>query len=142
MPQSIDIDIRNDLTELQRVMESVEHLSEEQSWEPGLGMRIQLILEELITNIISYGYADSERHEIMIRLHSDSESVRIRIEDDAGPFDPLEMETPDLSVPVQEREPGGLGVHLVRNLADDIGYTRQDGKNILTLCKNREPSKG
>ncbi len=99
---------------------------------------LTLCLDELVTNIIDYGYADFDEHPIDVTITLDGSRVNIRIEDDAQPFNVLEAPDPELDVPLEDRlRPiGGMGIHLVKNMMDRIEYTRADGKNILMLQKN------
>jgi sigma-B regulation protein RsbU (phosphoserine phosphatase) len=96
---------------------------------------LNLALGEILTNIISYGYTDSREHEIMVRLSVEPGEMRIDVEDDGQPFNPLEAPEPDTTKPLEDRAVGGLGVHLVRKLTDGLEYRRHEGKNILVMKK-------
>ena len=98
---------------------------------------LYLLLEELILNVISYAYDDDDAHEIVVRLAVDGCDLHVEIEDDGRPFDPTVAPPPDLAAPLQQRPVGGLGIHLVRSLVDDVTYRRDGGKNIVTLRKKR-----
>jgi anti-sigma regulatory factor (Ser/Thr protein kinase) len=99
--------------------------------------RVNLALEELGLNIMNHGH-DEGTHEIEIDLISDADSLTIEIRDDGKPFDPLnDAPTPDLDSPVGVRTPGGLGVHLVRTMMDELSYRREQGKNHVTLVSRR-----
>jgi len=108
----------------------------------GLPMKVifhlTLCLDELVTNIISYGYADFDEHPIDVTINYVDEVISIRIEDDSEPFNIFEAPEPELDVPLEERKRpiGGMGIHLVKNMVDEIDYKREDGKNILLLKKN------
>lgn len=109
--------------------------------EHGLPMKVvfhlTLVLDELVTNIISYGYADFDEHPIDVAINLDEEVITIRLEDDSEPFNILEAPEPELDTPLEERERpiGGMGIHLVKNMVDNIEYTREDDKNVLLLTK-------
>lgn len=94
-----------------------------------------LAIEELVTNIIKYGYDDTDAHEIIIRLAIDDGALSIEISDDGHEFNPFDQPEPDTSLPAEERPIGGLGIHFVRNMLDDCRYHREDGKNIVSLKK-------
>jgi serine/threonine-protein kinase RsbW len=96
---------------------------------------VLLAIEELVTNCIKYGYDDSNVHTIFINLLVDNQALTMIVTDDGHPFDPLGVPPPDFSVPIQERPIGGLGIYLLRELADHIMYERCDDKNRLTLTK-------
>lgn len=96
-----------------------------------------LCLDELVTNIIDYGYADFDEHPIDVTIHLDGEDLTIIVEDDARPFNIMEAPAPQLDTPLEERERpvGGMGVHLVKSMVDSIEYKREEGRNVLRLTK-------
>jgi anti-sigma regulatory factor (Ser/Thr protein kinase) len=94
-----------------------------------------LAIEELVTNCIKYGYDDSNDHSIEIVFVVEDGALRMEVIDDGHPFNPLQAPSPDLSVPIEHRPIGGLGIHLLRELADDVSYERRDGTNRLRLTK-------
>jgi serine/threonine-protein kinase RsbW len=94
-----------------------------------------LAIEELVTNCIKYRYDDSSDHTIDIVLTVDEGALRIEVVDDGHAFNPLEARAPDTSVPMKDRPIGGLGIHLLRELADEVTYERRDRTNRLVLMK-------
>jgi anti-sigma regulatory factor (Ser/Thr protein kinase) len=96
---------------------------------------VSLAIEELVTNCIKYGYKDSNSHTIDFLLRVDGQILRLEVIDDGSPFNPLEAPRPDLSLPPEQRPIGGLGLHLLRELADEMRYERRDGTNRLSLTK-------
>lgn len=102
-------------------------------------MRIRLVLDEIIVNIVAHGYeeaGDTNHHDIHIRLSlDDNDLLTIRVEDDAREYDPRNAPLPRFDLPLEERRRGGLGVHIVKAIMDTIDYRRVDGRNILTLTK-------
>jgi anti-sigma regulatory factor (Ser/Thr protein kinase) len=97
---------------------------------------ITLSLDEVITNVISYGYDDHDEHHINVTLRSGKGVIEISVEDDGKPFNPLEFKTPDLKCPIDERPIGGLGIYLVKTYMNELKYDRAGGKNRLTMRKN------
>ena len=97
---------------------------------------LHVALDEILTNIIRYGYTDDRMHEINIRLSIESGSLVVTIEDDGRAFDPLTLPEPDVSAPLQQRRAGGLGVHLVRNLMNEVEYDRSADGNRLVLKRD------
>jgi anti-sigma regulatory factor (Ser/Thr protein kinase) len=97
-----------------------------------------LAVEELVTNCIKYGYADQGEHFIEIRMAVDGGELVIEIIDDGLPFDPLQQPSPDITLPPESRNIGGLGIHLLRTLSDAMTYERRDGRNRVTLMKRLE----
>jgi anti-sigma regulatory factor (Ser/Thr protein kinase) len=100
-----------------------------------------MALDELLSNVISYGYQDSGEHKIRIKFSFESNILTIIIQDDGQPFDPTQIETPDLESSVEDRKIGGLGIHIVRNMMDEFSYERIDNKNVITLKKTDKPNK-
>ena len=94
--------------------------------------RVLVVVEELVTNIVKYGYPPPVRPgaaEITLRL-ADGE-LGIEIVDDGRAFDPFAAPEPDLAAPLEEREPGGLGLYIVRSLMDRTRYRREGGHNVV-----------
>jgi serine/threonine-protein kinase RsbW len=97
---------------------------------------INLALEELVSNIIFYAYEDTFDHFIDIEFRKAEGAVVMKIEDDGKAFNILEADSPrDLSAPVEERGVGGLGIHFIRTFMNKIEYSRDNGKNVVTLTK-------
>ena len=94
--------------------------------------QINLILDEHITNIIEHGKLDKS-HAIDISLTKSDTELIITVIDDGPPFDPTLCAAPDVTLPLEKRQCGGLGIHLVRSLCNSCSYTRSAGKNILIL---------
>ena len=94
-----------------------------------------LTIEELVTNCIKYGYDDPAGRIIDLMFSVEGQLLRIEVVDDGRPFNPLDAPAPDLSLPIEQRPIGGLGLHLLRELADEARYERRDGTNRLTLLK-------
>ena len=137
MSAKLSLKILTEPSELDHIFTAVEELGEKEAWSPGLVFRVNLALEELGLNIMNHGH-DEGTHEIEIDLISDADSLTIEIRDDGKPFDPLnDAPTPDLDSPVGVRTPGGLGVHLVRTMMDELSYRREQGKNHVTLVSRR-----
>ena len=131
--------IANELDELQKINAAIEELAEEENWSPDVTFQIGLAVEELGVNIVNYGHDDDKAHEISIVISSDDEAITIEIEDDGHAFNPLsDAPEPDLDAEVEDRTVGGLGIHLVRTMMDEVHYQRQQNKNRLTLVKRRD----
>ena len=94
-------------------------------------------LDEVLSNIVKYGYADDAVHQISLRLALADGMLIAEVEDDARPFDPLSVPEPNLDVPFEERRVGGLGVHFIRSVMDEAGFLPgPDGRgNVLRMSK-------
>ena len=133
---ALSLTLKNDPSEIARTAEAIEAYGESHGWPMKWVMNLNLSLDELITNIVSYGYRDGEEHEIRITLTEEEGSLKVVLEDDGIPFDPLsEAPDPDLDAGVVERRIGGLGVYFVKSLMDEVAYERRGGCNRLTLIQ-------
>lgn len=97
---------------------------------------IRLVCEEIIVNIIHYAYPNTADGYIGIGIVDDGLALRITIRDGGKPFNPLEHECPDTAQALEDRRIGGLGIFLVRQMADEVDYTYTDGENRLLLIKH------
>jgi len=95
--------------------------------------KIELVLEEILTNIFFYSNPSKETGDVVLECSIDETRLNITIQDWGVPFNPLTMETPELSQDISERQIGGSGIVLVRETVDEIKYRREEGKNILTF---------
>ncbi|GMR23355.1 MAG: ATP-binding protein [Acidobacteriota bacterium] len=98
-----------------------------------LALELRLITEEVITNVVKYAEADTIRIDFKV---SDI-TIILEVRDDGKAFDPLRTTAPDLEASVEDRRLGGLGIHLVQALADELSYERRGGWNVLRLTKER-----
>lgn len=98
-------------------------------------MNINLVLEEVVSNVIFYAYDDTLKHEINIDLSLQNNLLTIVITDDGKPFDPTSNQLPDINLKVEERPVGGLGIFLISKIMTEVYYERKENLNILTLKK-------
>jgi anti-sigma regulatory factor (Ser/Thr protein kinase) len=136
--ERLHLRIVNDLAELTRVAESIDEFCAGLG-AAGLAFKLNIALEELLTNTISYGYGDDARHEIDIDIAREGETLVAALSDDARQYDPLNAPPPDLDSAIEDRRIGGLGVHLVKTMMDDVAYAYRDGRNHVTLRKKIVP---
>jgi serine/threonine-protein kinase RsbW len=127
--------IVNKVEELPVLSEKMEEIGEKWNWPIHFTMNINLVLEEAVSNIIFYAFSDKESHNIGISVKMVNAKVTIEIEDEGIPFDPTLRKEPDITLPVQERPIGGLGIFLILKMMDTVRYKRENNKNILTLTK-------
>ena len=133
---AIEMDLVNDPAEIARVAAQVDEFCEAREISPAIAYAVNLALDELLTNTISYGYDDGEAHRIDIALRLDSGAVVVVIVDDSAAFDPTQVPEPDTGASLDEREIGGLGLLLVSQMMDGFEYRREDDRNVVTLTKN------
>ncbi len=125
--------VRNHFSELSVVDDKVDAFAAQCKLPTATTSKLKLIFDELLNNIISYAYTDDAEHEIEICLEVVGHRLVVSIADDGLPFNPLTVEPPDTNSPLAERQVGGLGIHLVRNLVDEATYQRRVDRNVLTL---------
>ena len=96
---------------------------------------LQLAIEEHLTNVVSYAFDDEATHPIVMRLVLQDATLRIEVEDDGRPFNPIAHPAPDLTLPIDQRPIGGMGIHMIRKSVDDLEYRRERDRNVLVLWK-------
>ncbi len=133
MPDEIQLAVDNELLEISRLCAACTEFMEQRGFAPAGIYAANLVLEEMVTNIVKYGYDDLARHKIQALLRVDGELATIVLEDDGHAFNPLAAPAPDIGQPLAKRPIGGLGIHLVRRMADSMQYRRDNGRNILTI---------
>ena len=127
------------LSEIPRLLDWVEARCRAEGAGGDIGSKVMLALEEAAANAINHGFIGvPEPHRITVRLDITAACVVAEIIDNGRPFDPTGAPEPDLSLPLGQRQPGGLGIHLMRQLMDRLAYRRCNGDNILRLQKKRD----
>ena len=128
-----ELAIRNNLSEIRGLARFAGIFCVENNLE-AFEHRMTLVLEELLTNVVAYGYDDDAEHEINIRLKLADGVLTAIFDDDGRPFDPNNAKIPDLSDDIEERAIGGLGIHLILTIVDSLDYQRIKGRNYITLA--------
>jgi anti-sigma regulatory factor (Ser/Thr protein kinase) len=135
---SLSFELRNNLSELATLCEKMESVGQALGLSRRCLFEINLALDELFTNIISYGFQDQSEHFIRVHVSADRDVLTVVLEDDGVAFNPIERIPPELPCTLDECRVGGLGIHLVKNLMDEVVYERRAGTNVLTLKKSIE----
>jgi sigma-B regulation protein RsbU (phosphoserine phosphatase) len=130
------IELGGRLEEIANVMAALEEFSDSAGLDMGVAQAAELVLDELLTNIISYGFGDAVEHKITVEMLVKANALHIVISDDGICFNPFEQEDPDLESSIDERDLGGLGIHLVKKFMDEYSYQRLEGRNVVTLLKH------
>jgi len=128
-------ELKSSLSELDTLCQNLEKYGKKIGLSKKFVFEINLALDELFTNIISYGYEDNSEHIIKITLTPNIDELCLCIEDDGVAFDPSEFESADIACSVENCRIGGLGIHIIKKLMDEICYQRCGSKNVLTLKK-------
>ena len=135
MKATKSIILKNQISEIAQLPRILEQFGGHQNVPETVLSSMNLALEEIITNIISYGYKDQQEHEIILRLFLESNELVAEVEDDGQPFNPLDVPDPDTNLSLEDRSIGGLGIHLTKMMMDGLEYTQWKGKNLLRLRK-------
>ena len=131
--------LKNALTELDALFQHVEQFGNAHGLPKKQIFQINLALDELFTNIVSYGFPDGNSHWIDFKLRLENNEVVIHIEDNGIPFDPVSVPTSGSAPPLEKCKIGGLGLHIVKKMMDEIAYERREDKNIITIKKLVRP---
>ena len=124
------------IDQLDEVLEFVDQILDKAAFSKKVKLQIHLAVEEIFVNIASYAYPSGEGEaEVCCEMLSDPERIRVRLADSGIMFDPLAKEDADTSKEALLAREGGLGILLVKKLADKVEYIRKDGKNVLTFEK-------
>ena len=127
--------LKNDIHEVTRFSSFMKSVTGKLGIDTSLARQLRLAVEEAVVNVIDYAYPKGTDGDITIKMMSDGHILHFQIIDAGVPFDPTEKEKADTTLSAEDRQIGGLGILLVRELMDSINYEREDGKNILTLIK-------
>src|SRR5262245_60061575 len=139
MSKPVEFILLNRPSEIARLQDELESLGRQEGLAPKVLHDVQLAVEEHLTNILNHGFSDQRDHQIKVQLRSDESEFCIEVEDDGRPFNPLDQPAPNLSLPIEQRPIGGLGILMIRQAMDRVEYRRADGKNILLMVKRLKP---
>jgi anti-sigma regulatory factor (Ser/Thr protein kinase) len=131
----LKLKLKNDLDEIDRLFEIIRSFGEAHGLGRKQAFQLNLVIEELFTNIVSYAYRDNKEHWIHIKVSCSDGRLTVCLEDDGIPFNPATARAPDLAGAIEERQIGGLGIHLCKELMNNMQYRRTNNRNILTLTK-------
>lgn len=133
--QEYKFELKNNLSELNTLNRHLNNLGDRIGLQTDSILRINICLDELFTNIVSYGFEDDLEHIIQFTVQAEDNLLVIHIEDDGTAFNPLEKIDPEFPANVESAKIGGLGILIIRKLIDNISYERKQGKNRLTMKK-------
>ena len=131
-----EIRIINDLDEIPRLAEFIEMLGSELNLPDELTMNINLALEEAVANVIMYAYPSEEKQEILLKVTFSQDQLVFLLTDKGLSFDPTQVEDADITLPIEERSVGGLGIFLIRSIMNEVTYQRLREENRLIMKKN------
>lgn len=128
---ALRLTVAADIADISRVLDAFDQFAATQALADRVRQRAGIALDEVLTNAVSHGGATA----IEVRADISDGRLVIEVEDDSPPYDPTTADAPDLSSELAERGEGGLGVHLVMRMMDEVHYQRHDGKGVLTLVQ-------
>lgn len=129
----LSLAVVNELSAVPCAAERVEAFCRGRDIPASIARKFSLALDEALTNVISYAFPDGRRHRIEVEIVDRDGFLAATVSDDGEAFDPLSRPAPDVHAAVEDREVGGLGIHLLRTLMEEVNYRRQDRRNHLTF---------
>ena len=130
-----ELTFKNEEQELSRVAEFVEGICDELELDMHVAMKLQLAIEEMVTNVIFYAYPEGTSADITLVAESDGKELTFVLSDSGKPFDPTAKSDADIDVNPMDREQGGLGILIVKNIMNEVSYQRLGDTNLLTMKK-------
>ena len=127
--------LKNRIEEIARMSEFIERISEEFSLSMENAFNINLAIEEAVTNIIMYAYPKDEEHEFTLMVRHLDDRLIFKLIDAGKEFDPTAQPDADVTLSLEDRPIGGLGIYLIRKVMNTVKYRRIDDKNVLTMVK-------
>lgn len=127
--------LHNNIQQIPQLADFVETIAGEKNLDQAMAMSLNLALEEAVTNVILYAYPDGIDGLVDIEAYIREDCLEFILSDSGKPFDPTAAPEADVTLGVDERSIGGLGIYLVRNIMDSVSYRYENGKNILTMIK-------
>lgn len=134
MADILRLDLAAHPAETTRLAEWVAEVAAAHNLSADITFRLDVCLVEAAANVIAYAFDDPNGRGMVIQVEFRGECLSVTIEDDGRPFDPLQVEPPHIPQRLEDAPIGGLGIHLIRTMADAVGYQRQDGRNRLLLA--------
>jgi anti-sigma regulatory factor (Ser/Thr protein kinase) len=132
--------LKSEISELKALYRHLDYFGQVHGLSETLISEVNLCLDELFTNIVSYGFKDDSAHVIKFKINLNGNVLVLKIEDNGMPFNPLIKKESELPANIKNAKIGGLGIHIVKKLMDDIYYQRKRGKNRLTLKRYIHPA--
>ena len=127
--------LKNSYADLERIQSEAAAFLHTAGFSPDTLRTVNVALDETISNILKYGYEDDAEHEIEVAIVSSQARIALTVIDDGKEFNPLKYMAACPDLPLEQREPGRLGIRILRELFDDVTYRREDLRNHLTLQK-------
>ena len=130
-----ELKLKNQIGELEKVNKFIEEIGDELGLGMELRMNLTLVMEEMVSNVIFYAYPKGVEAEIELVAECDGKELSFVLSDSGKEFDPTLKEDLNLDINPSEREIGGMGIYIVKNIMNKVSYKRLEGKNLLTMKK-------
>lgn len=139
MPHAIDVSLDASIDAVMSLQPHIEAFCEAHGLSSRTSYTLQLVLEELLTNVVNHGYKGTVDAPIVLKLSHEGEMVVGEIIDSGSAFDPTDQPEPDIDAPMEDRRIGGLGVFLSKTMTHDLSYARVDGRNVVRFRLTDDP---
>lgn len=133
---SLSFESKNPAREKELFFSELRRFAENNGWASGIANEVELVLEEWWTNLVNYALAAQVNPLVRVVVRTNSRLVTLEIEDNGTPFDPTLRPDPDLSLPIEERPIGGLGIYMMKKLSHKMVSERRNGRNVLLIEKD------
>ena len=133
--RSIELTLRNNPADISVVRSALDRFGAEERIPGKVLIEMQVVLDEIVSNVIKYAWPEGGSHEFLVRLTIDETTVGVEVVDDGQAYDPRDAPVPAPVSSGRRRRPGGLGVHLIKQLVDSLEYERVDEHNRVSLRK-------
>ena len=130
-----ELKLKNQMGELERVNQFIEEIGEELGLDLEMQMNLNLVMEEMVVNIISYAYPQGTTADIELVAETEGKELKFVLSDQGKEFDPTLSQSADMDTNPAERELGGMGIYIVKNIMNEVTYQRLEGRNLLTMKK-------
>ena len=130
-----ELKFKNEEKELDRVTEFMESICDEVQLDMHVAMKLQVAIEEMVTNVIYYAYPEGTSADITLTAESEDKELTFVLSDTGKPFDPTAKEDADIESNPMDREQGGMGILIVKNIMNEVSYQRLGDTNQLTMRK-------
>ena len=130
-----EITLEADIKNIPAVTDMINGVLEEADCPIKVQMQIDVVVDELFSNISFYAYENGGEATVCAQVSGEPAVASITFKDRGKPYDPLSKEDPDVTLPAEKREVGGLGIFMVKKMMDEVVYRYEDGMNVLTVKK-------
>jgi anti-sigma regulatory factor (Ser/Thr protein kinase) len=127
--------IEGELSEVARVAAAFEGFAAQYGVPVDVRRSLQVVLDDLLANVVLHGLAGRAGGEAVVDVALAEGALTVTISDNGPPFDPFARAAPDTTLSIEERQIGGLGIHLVRQMMDEVSYERREDRNVTVLKK-------